>query len=107
MLYQVDSSCFVLPTCLAGVHGGLHGYSRSRVSGAGHLHFTLDVTYVQKGVQLVTKVCYYLEFSFIYKQLIINKKALCLIAEGCTPGVRITNCLSIGYVVLFSHIVLQ
>ena len=27
----------------------------------------------------------------IYKQLIINKKALCLIAEGCTPGVYITN----------------
>ncbi len=53
--------------------------------------FTLDVTYVQKGVQLVTKVCYYLEFSYIYKHLIINKKALCLIAEGCTPGVHITN----------------
>ena len=49
------------------------------------------VTYVQKGVQLVTKVCYYLEFSNIYKHLIINKKALCLIAEGCTPGVDITN----------------
>ena len=48
-------------------------------------------TYVQKGVQLVTKVCYYLEFSYIYKQLIINKKALCLIAEGCTLGVHITN----------------
>lgn len=27
--------------------------------------FTLDVTYVQKGVQLVTKVCYYMEFSYI------------------------------------------
>ena len=27
----------------------------------------------------------------IYKQLIINKKALCLIAEGCTPGVNIIN----------------
>lgn len=64
--------------------------------------FTLDVTYVQKGVQLVTKVCYYLEFSYIYKQLIINKKALCLIAEGCTPGVHITNLLSIVYAVLFS-----
>ncbi len=37
--------------------------------------FTLDVTYVQKGVQLVTKVCYYLEFSYIYKHLIINKKS--------------------------------
>ena len=37
--------------------------------------FTLDVTYVQIGVQLVTKVCYYLEFSYIYKQLIINKKS--------------------------------
>ena len=36
--------------------------------------FTLYVTYVQKGVQLVTKVCYYLEFSYIYKHLIINKK---------------------------------
>ena len=33
------------------------------------------VTYVQKGVQLVTKVCYYLEFSYIYKHLIINKKS--------------------------------
>ena len=53
--------------------------------------FTLDVTYVQKGVQLVTKVCYYLEFSYIYKHLIINKKALCLIAEGCTSGVHIIN----------------
>ena len=53
--------------------------------------FTLDVTYIQKGVQLVTKVCYYLEFSYIYKQLIINKKALCLIAEGCTSGVHIIN----------------
>ena len=53
--------------------------------------FTLYVTYVQKGVQLVTKVCYYLEFSYIYKHLIINKKALCLIAEGCTPCVHITN----------------
>ena len=53
--------------------------------------FTLDVTYVQKGVQLVTKVCYYLEFSYIYKQLIINKKAFCLIAEGCTSGVHIIN----------------
>ena len=64
--------------------------------------FTLDVTYVQKGVQLVTKVCYYLEFSYIYKQLIINKKALCLIAEGCTSGVHITNCPSVTYAVLFS-----
>ena len=53
--------------------------------------FTLDETYVQKGVQLVTKVCYYLEFSYIYKHLIINKKALRLIAEGCTPGVHIIN----------------
>ena len=53
--------------------------------------FTLDVTYVQKGVQLVTKVSYYLEFSYIYKQLIINKKALCFIAEGCTSGVHIIN----------------
>ena len=50
-----------------------------------------DVTYVQKGVQLVTKVCYNLEFSYIYKHLIINKKALCLIAEDCTPVARITN----------------
>ena len=57
---------------------------------------------MQKGVQLVTKVCYYLEFSYIYKHLIINKKALCLIAEGCTPGVHITNCLSVTYAVLFS-----
>ena len=64
--------------------------------------FTLDVTYVQIGVQLVTKVCYYLEFSYIYKHLIINKKALCLIAEGCTSGVHITNCLSVIYAVLFS-----
>ena len=64
--------------------------------------FTLDVTYVQKGVQLVTKVCYYLEFSYIYKHLIINKKALCLIAEGCTSGVHITNYLSVTYAVLFS-----
>ena len=64
--------------------------------------FTLDVTYVQKGVQLETKVCYYFEFSYIYKHLIINKKALCLIAEGCTPGVHITKCLSVIYAVLFS-----
>ena len=64
--------------------------------------FTLDVTFVQKGVQLVTKVCYYLEFSYIYKHLINNKKALCLIAEGCTLGVHITNCLSVTYAVLFS-----
>jgi len=35
-LGQVDSTWVVLPTCLAGVHGGLHGYSRSRVSGVGH-----------------------------------------------------------------------
>lgn len=35
-LGQVDSSWSVLPTCLVGVHGGLHGCSRSRVSGAGH-----------------------------------------------------------------------
>ena len=35
-LGQVDPSWSVLPTCLAGVHGGLHGCSRSRVSGAGH-----------------------------------------------------------------------
>ena len=34
--------------------------------------------------------------------MIINKKALCLIAEGCTPGVHITNCLSVTYAVLFS-----
>ena len=54
-------------------------------------NLTLDVTYIQKGVQRVTKVCYYLEFSYIYKHLIINKKALCLIAEGCTSGVYITN----------------
>ena len=25
--------------------------------------------------------------SYIYKHLIINKKALCLIAEGCTSGI--------------------
>ena len=35
-LGQVDSTWFVLPTCLAGVHGELHGCSRSRVSGAGY-----------------------------------------------------------------------
>lgn len=50
----------------------------------------------------MTKVCYYLEFSYIYKQLIINKKALCLIAEGCTSGAHIINWLSIDYAVLFS-----
>ena len=50
-----------------------------------------SMQYVQKGVQLVTKVCYYLEFLNIYKHLIINKKALCLIAEGCTSDVCITN----------------
>ena len=43
-----------------------------------------------------------MEFSYIYKHLIINKKALCLIAEGCTSGVHITNCLSVIYAVLFS-----
>ena len=64
---------------------------------------SLDVTYVQKGVQLVTNVCYYLEFSYIYKHLIINKKALCLIAEGCTSGVHIANCLSVTYAVLLSY----
>lgn len=63
--------------------------------------FTLDVTYVQKGVQLVTKVCYYLEFSYIYKHLIINKKALCLIAEGCTLGLHLTNRVTMTYAVLF------
>ena len=36
-------------------------------------------------------LCYYLEFSYIYKHLIINKKALCLIAEGCTSGAHIIN----------------
>ena len=35
-LGQVDSTWFVLPTCLAGVPGELHGCSRSRVSGAGY-----------------------------------------------------------------------
>ena len=35
-LGQVDFTWFVLPTCLAGVHGELHGCSRSRVSGAGY-----------------------------------------------------------------------
>ena len=65
--------------------------------------FILDVTYVQKGVQLVTKVCYYLEFSYIYKHLIINKKALCLIAEGCTLGVDIINRVSTTYAVIFSE----
>ena len=35
-LGQVVSTWFVLPTCLAGVHGELHGCSRSRVSGAGY-----------------------------------------------------------------------
>ena len=60
-----------------------------------------SLTYVQKGVQLVTKVCYYLEFSYIYKHLIINKKALCLIAEGCTFIVHITNWVSVTYAVLF------
>lgn len=78
-----------------------HGVSRCiTVSHNVHI-FTIDVTYVQKGVRLVTKVCYYLEFSYIYKYLIINKKALCLIAEGCTSGAHITNCISITYVVLF------
>ena len=52
---------------------------------------------VQKGVQLVTKVCYYLEFSYIYKQLIISKKALCLIAEGCMSGVYIIDWISATY----------
>ena len=56
-----------------------------------------DVTYVQKGVQLVTKVCYYLEFSYIYKHLIISKKALCLIAEGCMFGVYIIDWISATY----------
>ena len=64
--------------------------------------FTLDATCVQKGVQLVTKVCYNLEFSYIYKHLIINKKDLWLIAEGCTSGVHIINWITITYVVLLS-----
>ena len=42
----------------------------------------------------MTKVCYYLEFSYIYKHLIINKKALCLIAEGCTSGVHIIKLIN-------------
>ena len=33
----------------------------------------------------------YLEFSYINKHLIINKKALCLITEGYTSGVHISN----------------
>ena len=45
----------------------------------------------------------YLEFSYIYKHLIINKKALCLIAEGCTPIVHITNWLLICYAVLLTN----
>ena len=69
--------------------------------------FTIDVTYVQNSVQLVTKVCYYLEFSYIYKHLIINKKALCLIAEGCTFSVHITNWVSITYSVLFPDATLR
>ena len=52
----------------------------------------------------MTKVCYYLEFSYIYKHLIINKKALCLIAEGCTPGAHITNWVSTTCEVLFSRL---
>ena len=84
-------------------HTVYHGVSRC-ITVSHNVHkFTLDVTYVQKGVQLVTKVCYYFEFSYIYKHLIINKKALCLIAEGCTPGIHITNCLTITYAVLFSN----
>ena len=93
--------CKIYTSC--GCHA-LSQYITRCITESQNVHkFTLDVTYVQKGVQLVTKVCYYLEFSYIYKQLIINKKALCLIAEGCTPGVHITNLLSIGYVVLFSQ----
>ena len=68
-------------------HSMSHGVSRSHRMSTN----SLDVTYVQKGVQLVTKVCYYLEFSYIYKHLIINKKTLYLIAEGCTSGVYITD----------------
>ena len=66
-------------------HSMSHGVSRCHTHNAHK--FTLDATCVQKGVQVVTKVCYNLEFSYIYKHLIINKKALCLIAEGCTSGV--------------------
>ena len=40
-------------------------------------------------------------FSYIYKYLNINKKALCLIAEGCTFIVHITNWVSVTYAVLF------
>ena len=50
----------------------------------------------------MTKVCYNLEFSYIYKHLIINKKDLWLIAEGCTSGVHIINWITITYVVLLS-----
>ena len=46
---------------------------------------------------LTTKICYYLEFSYIYKQLIISKKALCLIAEGCMSGVYIIDWISATY----------
>ena len=41
-------------------------------------------------------------FSYIYKYLNINKKALCLISEGCTFIVHITNWVLITYGVLFS-----
>ena len=39
--------------------------------------------------------------SRIFISIWLSKKALCLIAEGCTPGVHITNWLSIYYMVLF------
>ena len=56
-----------------------------------------DVTYVQKGVQLVTKVCNYKKLTYIYKNLIISKKANSLIAEGCTSGVDIIDWISATY----------
>ena len=90
--------CKIYTSC--GCHA-LSQYITRCITESQNVHkFTLDVTYVQKGVQLVTKVCYYLEFSYIYKHLIINKKALCLIAEGCTSGVDIIDWISATYEVL-------
>ena len=41
----------------------------------------------------------------IYMRLSINKKAFCLIAEGCIFIVHITNWVSIAYAVLFLYLI--
>ena len=90
MLYQIDSGCFVLPTCLAGVHGELtvvlvpgypeqdilHPFTGINVQGLATVHQGVDDGSTHRSIVPVGVL------SSMFTATVSCAESLCLLAAG-------------------------